>query len=311
MPSSPSQNPDEPRGFVYILLAGFAFLAGVFSSRHGSKYPQEHMDTRHASHETERQGGQQNIRGNVAISYAEKVVQCHRAESNEQQRIQNSIRKATWATFIAASIYAGISLAIWCEMQHQTRIQRQVSVSSERPWITITITLEEPLHAHSASPGLTFNGDGTASLNAFIVVKNVGHSIAKFIYVRPQMYPPVFDRLLTEPIVKQASWCENVRKETPIDLQLPSLFPGEESIENFTIGMSKQDIAAAVKDVAFAKINAIVPVIYGCVNYKSDVFDGIHQTPFLYQLIPIRVAPGTIPGAQLELMKLFKGMGAD
>jgi len=182
---------------------------------------------------------------------------------------------------------------------------------SERPWVTIAINFDESPHSHSPGASLTFNSDGTASLNASVVVKNVGHSIAKFVYIRPQMYPPIFDRILTEPMDKQASWCDKVRIENPIDSQLPSLFPGEEDTENFTFGMSREDIAAAMKSDAFPKIHAIVPVIYGCVNYKSDVSKDVHQTPFLYMLKPVPVVSGTIPASKLEVFKLFKGRGAD
>ncbi len=30
---------------------------------------------------------------------------------------------------------------------------------NERPWVTVAITLEEPPHAHSPGPSLTFNND--------------------------------------------------------------------------------------------------------------------------------------------------------
>jgi hypothetical protein len=179
---------------------------------------------------------------------------------------------------------------------------------SERPWVTVEITLKEPPHAHSPSPGLTFNSDGTASLNVFVVIRNIGHSIAKSIYVRPQMYPPVFDRILTEPVSRQKSWCDKVRTEITVEGQLISLFPGEEDTVNYTLGMGRDDIQAARGSEAFFKTNEIIPIVYGCVNYKSSISSGIHQTPFIYHMTPVPTTIGTVPRSIFEISKLFKGM---
>jgi hypothetical protein len=75
--------------------------------------------------------------------------------------------------------------------------------------------------------------------------------------------------------------------------------------------MSREDIQAATKSELFTRFHSIVPVIYGCVNYHSDFSKGIHQTPFLYQMNPVPITEGTIPPSNLELLKEFKGEGAN
>jgi hypothetical protein len=182
---------------------------------------------------------------------------------------------------------------------------------NERPWVTVAITFEEPPHAHSAGPSLTFNSDGTASLNAFVVVKNIGHSIAKDISIRPQMYPPRFDRILTEPTEKQKAWCDKVRAENPAEGFLPSVFPGEEVTENFTFGMNREDIEAVKGSEMFAKMLAIIPIVYGCATYRSNMSKDIYQTPFLYQMDPVPIVAGTIPASKLAIFRLFRGKEAN
>ena len=185
---------------------------------------------------------------------------------------------------------------------------------SERPWVTVNMTITQPKkqrYTGFAAPSLTFNADGTASFNAFVILKNIGHSVAKAIYVRPQMYPPVFERILTEPMVKQKEWCDKVRGETPDEKQLPSLFPDEVDIESFSFGMSRSDIEVAKTSGVFGRFHALTPVILGCINYKSSLSNVVHQTPVLYRLNPVPVDIGTIPASRLELTKLFAGMGAN
>ena len=212
-------------------------------------------------------------------------------------------KEATKATKIAADAAAKAA----------TTAQQQLEMS-ERPWITVTITFEEPPHAHSAAPSLFFNPDGSANLNAFVVIKNIGHSVATSIHVHPMMYPTTLQDLSTDPINRQKVLCDKVRGETQDAKRLPYLFPGEESTLNFTFGMNKEDIHAALQNnppEAFGRQPIIFPVIYGCVNYTFSFSNEIHQTPILYQLVPVRVAPGVIPGAKLELIKIFAGKAPD
>jgi hypothetical protein len=184
-------------------------------------------------------------------------------------------------------------------------------ITSERPWLTVAITLQEPPHAHSLGPGLIFNTDGSATLNAFVVVKNIGHSPATSIYIRPQMYPPPFEELFTGPSEKQKTWCDKVRVEKPVVPMLPSLMPGEEDAVNFSFQMNKRDVQTAMQSPAFSGMQAVIPVIYGCVNYTSSLFEGVRQAPFMYELAPVRTTPGAIPGSKLELIKLFRGKAPD
>lgn len=282
---------------------------------------QNHKTTNYNSSSTieQKSNNQSIIPARIQISFSDEDKKESRAHQEQLYALQKSLKRAAWLTFWAVFIYAAITLAVWHATnkaadaaKESADTARDALIVSERPWITVAITFEEPPHAHSAKPGFFFNPDGTATLNAFISVKNIGHSIATSIYISPQMYPPAFNNMLTEPIDKQYLWCDKVRQQTSMDSKrLISLFPGEERTENFTFSMSKQDIQAAMQSGSFINQTTIIPVIYGCVNYNSGLFKGVRQTPFLYEMNPLRVAPGVIPASGLEFIKISRGKTPD
>jgi hypothetical protein len=235
-----------------------------------------------------------------------------RAKNGKKNGLEFYLAFIHTATMLAVVWYACINSRMLDKMKESTDTAHDALIFSERPWITVAITLDEPPHAHSPGPGFFFNPDGTASLNAFVTVKNIGHSIATSIYISPQMYSPAFENILTEPIDRQYLCCDKVRRQTSMDTRkLISLFPGEERTENFTFSMSKQDIQAAMKSGSFINQTHIIPVIYGCVNYNSGLFKDVRQTPFLYEMNPLRVVPGVVPASGLEFIKISRGKAPD
>lgn len=66
----------------------------------------------------------------IELRFPEDIEGQRKAETEEQIRIQCWIARGTWAAFIAATIYAGISLAQWREMKRQT-------VEANRAWISV------------------------------------------------------------------------------------------------------------------------------------------------------------------------------
>lgn len=260
------------------------------------------------------------IRSVVSLPPAvEAYYQTEQRERSDKNRRESIKRKVEYGGVALLAIYTLFTVGMYCANKQAADAATSAANTAaaqlqltERPWITIKLTFTEPPQSHSPGPSLTFNTDGTASLNMFVSLKNIGHSVATAIYVRPQMYPPVFERLLTEPIDKQREWCEKVRAETPDDSQLPSLFPDEETTENVTVGMSRVDIEASERSPTFARMPFITPVIYGCVTYRSQTFRGVRETPFIYMLRPLAPRPsGTIPAPNLELIRRYTGLVPD
>lgn len=75
--------------------------------------------------------------------------------------------------------------------------------------------------------------------------------------------------------------------------------------------MSREDIESAKQSNQFFITHAVIPIVYGCVTYKSNISNGIYQTPFLYEMNPVPALLGTIPASKLEIFRLFKGMPAN
>ncbi len=93
--------------------------------------------------EVKQQHQELSQRVSAEIRLPEEVVAEQRASQNEQLRIQRRISCWTAGAFIAAAVYAGITLFQWHEMHAQTA----AILSSEAGWIQVSpedITLSEP-----------------------------------------------------------------------------------------------------------------------------------------------------------------------
>jgi len=79
----------------------------------------EHVHAIHAQQETERYKESPLNPKHVIVSYHDETVRDSQKENERQYRTQNSIRKAAWAAFGAAVIYAGIATFQWWVMHGQ------------------------------------------------------------------------------------------------------------------------------------------------------------------------------------------------
>jgi hypothetical protein len=140
---------------------------------------------RHAEHRKrqERMPTDKPIEVRAIIAYDEKTVAEAKAESGKNHTTQEGIRKATWAAVGAASVYAVITLFMWCAMIQQNKIAGtalQKSTDSfrmdERAWIEI-----EPIKGSPFSPRI---GNIGAGFIYPIYIKNVGKTVARNIQLR-------------------------------------------------------------------------------------------------------------------------------
>lgn len=58
-----------------------------------------------------------------------------RLEERKHHRVQKWLAGATWAAFLAAAVYAGLTYRMLRAVQEQTRRQREAAVSTERAWV--------------------------------------------------------------------------------------------------------------------------------------------------------------------------------
>jgi len=80
----------------------------------------------------------------AVIAFDDPTVRDTKAENERQHATQDSIKNATWFAFVAVSIYALITVLMWCQMIKQNRIASAALLQStesfridERAWIEI------------------------------------------------------------------------------------------------------------------------------------------------------------------------------
>jgi hypothetical protein len=298
MSSSPSQNPEEPHGLLYILLAIASFFAGRFSSRPKPQAIRNQGEsTMHHGDERERQSNQQKISGNMTVSYAEDVIRDLRTDSDENRAIQRSIRNATWAAFIAATAYASISVVILIEMRSQTTTARDQLESSERPWIKITDVKtigNNPLGGSALSyqgfgHGPFPNGQQQATFQLIVSMTNVGHSLA-FVSADYELFFPAWRQDKFEEIIiaEEKRYCDASEKLNIKNYPTSVAFPndpiewhgGANQLIRPLVGTNT--VNHAPDDPAG---DYVLPTIIVCANYKFRGSNKNFQTRTLYIVV--------------------------
>jgi hypothetical protein len=123
------------------------------------------------------------IEERAVVSFDEKTVADAKSQGEREHAIQESIKKATWAAFVAVSIYALITALMWCQMIKQNRIASAALLQStesfridERAWIEI-----EPIKGTLFSSRTEKIGAG---FQYPIYIRNVGKTVARDIQLR-------------------------------------------------------------------------------------------------------------------------------
>lgn len=75
------------------------------------------------------------------------------------------------------------------------------------------------------------------------------------------------------------TYCDGIRARA--DHTGEALFPGDEGDYSHMVFLP---IATIEDDLASKDFKMIAPIIYGCINYKSDHTNGINQTRFAYMV---------------------------
>jgi hypothetical protein len=131
MSSSSPQNSGEPSGLLRTVVAFLSgALAWAFFSRTRSENIQKNINTIRQTGKAEHQQGHQQISINVTVRDTEEVIRERQSEADRQYRVQNGIRKATWAAFVAASVYGAIAFLQWRDSHNNFRMD-------ERAWLNI------------------------------------------------------------------------------------------------------------------------------------------------------------------------------
>ena len=68
----------------------------------------------------------------VVVSYDENTVADAKTQAKREHATQESIEKATWCAFVAVSVYAFITLLMWCQMMKQTKEMHEGGVDTHK-----------------------------------------------------------------------------------------------------------------------------------------------------------------------------------
>jgi hypothetical protein len=207
-----------------------------------------------------------------------KQSEANTTSSNDRHyRVQNSLKRATWCAFIAATVYAGIAGYQLSEIHQQTAIAEQQS----RPWVKITeATLNSPetLTYHTTLMGTwTIHPNETlmffaatkpsvalANIRTTLHLKNIGKSVAHNIRVVAELFfaTSVYGSITKE----QDRFCNlvdfNKRLDTPVSRS--ALFPDDAFTADINAfgGIAKDDITQ--RD----GVDWVRPVLIGCAIYQ-------------------------------------------
>jgi hypothetical protein len=119
----------------------------------------------------------------AVVSYDESTVRDAKADSKRSHDTQQSIKKATWAGFVAVFLYAIVTAFMWRAMIEQNKIatialnqSTQSFRLDERAWVEI-----EPIKPVLVAPA---DSKFSATFTCDIYPKNVGKTVAKDIVVK-------------------------------------------------------------------------------------------------------------------------------
>lgn len=105
-----------------------AYLLGVLSAIK----PQNHGESASTTNERAEQNKlAQPLWLDDLTSKFEQTSREKSASDHRHYRVQNSIKRATWCAFLAASVYAGISYRQWWDLRRNFKLE-------QRPWIGIS-----------------------------------------------------------------------------------------------------------------------------------------------------------------------------
>lgn len=290
-PSSPAQGSPEPRGLLYILFSLFGFLLGRSLSRSRS---QQRAGSMGENYERVGQNKQPSpeIKIRAELYTPESIERQKVANDDRNYRMQKLLTIATWLTFLAAAIYAGINLKVWLEMQEQTRIQRNLFLNSERAWV-----------GQSGPIWLEFftGNDKRLASKTHITLENFGHSPALGVVAMANVVEH-------DGLVHAAEMtCKFARAEA--GFKVPGMFVGKSDIQH-----SGQTIFPQQKwqvEVIDSPVDLKATVLYaiGCVIYRDDVTDGVWWTRFCQETNPLRTASTYKAGEPLGTCNVYNETG--
>jgi len=216
-------------------------------------------------------GEVRRLEGRILLDLKEPN-QSQKQPSNEPQTWFQRVLKWCKKRRILIELTA-VGVAIWYAILTHSLVgltQKQLELS-ERPWVSADVSIEPPLVFNQ-------NGNG-ASMWVDVLLKNVGHSVARYVTVWPALK---VDSVLK--MEKDETELCNIPK-SPTNANSTSgylLFPNESVNDRQPVIVSPKEITEALKGQIKGRVE---PFLIVCVDYKSVFEPSHHQTMRLRTII--------------------------
>lgn len=250
------------------------------------------------------------------VSFDEETVRDSSGEHERQYRTQRSIRNATWAAFIAASIYALIAACQTYELRKAAEAaqrsanfaQRQLEIT-DRPWISVEATSNTEWVPNALIGGpLIFDASGRGSLTVELTLRNIGRSVATDVYVRQEVIATSIDAAsLRIPIDEQKRICGGQNtyagsKSAYMTDPRYTIFPNDYQIEFSKSTFDTHNLVDTLPGLKRGK--PVIPYLLGCVDYEYGSLSVNHQTGFIYEVLGGRDHQGIQTSDSVPVNKL-------
>jgi hypothetical protein len=205
------------------------------------------------------------------VSFDEQTRLDDNTKQDKNFKVQNSLRRATWATFWGAMFYATMAACQIYETRRATNVTQQVADTAvkqldvaERPWVKMTISAGGPVT--SDQYGLT------ATIN--IGTENSGKSPAIFGVIKSEMFLDIGwqEQVIAEKRMKTCGDARHLAVENREEFE--TFFPSEPTLRRTNVNVPKFVVDALLqKGEAFG-----TPLVVACVVYRSTFNDDLHET---------------------------------
>lgn len=230
--------------------------------------------------------------GRIAQALEASVAQCEAEKTDDRpaRDLKAQEEMAKWAKLsffvvLVSAIVSGLGLfallySLRLNQRATTAAQNAVAVAREsnesqsRAWLSATCGLESP------TEGTTQSGIDGIYFNVVCQAKNHGRSPATSIRFHAEL--ALLGENSVDPKEIMNRYCDRIRERADRDAE--ALFPESETTLRHMVFLSKKDIELDLASKAFKNI---VPVVYGCLNYKTLYSSGVRQTRFLYHLVTV------------------------
>jgi hypothetical protein len=297
MPSSRSQNSDEPPGLLKILGAVFSgVLFGWFFSK--LKTP-IHESAESVHPEDGADDGSTGTKPPLPVAVTIEsypppaVTEEDKAEKKRERRLR-------WGGFAASVATVLITLGILCVTWKYTNYARgQLRVMDgqlktmqtqlelqERPWIKITEVQTRgngpivPALSFQKGAGMPFQ---QATFQLKISLKNIGHSVAE-IAPRFHLFFPLWKDFDTAVTAEEKRFCQSdAGRALPDYYPSAILFP-DEPYDWYGAGAQLVDDNNINRFTETGETKFVIPVVIVCANYRLKSLSSTYQTGAVYEV---------------------------